>query len=105
MKKIAIIGAMAQEVSLLKEHMQGVKVSSIAGMDFYEGTLCGRQAVVVQSGVGKVHAALCVQVLALAFHQAFQIGCFFSIRACKHVHIQRYVGLPHNCIPECLFFI
>jgi adenosylhomocysteine nucleosidase len=36
-------------------------------MDFYEGTLCGMQVVVVQSGIGKVNAALCVQVLADIF--------------------------------------
>ncbi len=63
MKKLGIIGAMSVEVQTLKEAMQSLKVSTRAGMEFYEGTLEGLPAVVVQCGVGKVNAALCVQVL------------------------------------------
>jgi len=36
-------------------------------MDFYEGTLNGAAVVVVRSGIGKVNAALCVQILADVF--------------------------------------
>ena len=32
-------------------------------MDFYAGTLEGRKAVVVRSGIGKVNAAVCAQIL------------------------------------------
>ena len=64
MKKIGIIGAMEQEVSQLKEHMQDGKLRTIARMDFYEGTLGGTPAVVVRSGVGKVNAGICAQILA-----------------------------------------
>ena len=63
MTKIGIIGAMTVEVETLKEHMQGFTESRRTGMTFYEGTLEGIQAVVVQCGVGKVNAALCVQIL------------------------------------------
>lgn len=63
MKKLGIIGAMSVEVQTLKETMEELKVSTRAGMEFYEGTLEGLPAVVVQCGVGKVNAALCVQVL------------------------------------------
>lgn len=68
MKKIGIIGAMEPEVAALKEQMQDVTVTSKAGMDFYEGVLQGAQAVVVQCGVGKVNAAMCVQILADLYH-------------------------------------
>ena len=63
MKKLGIIGAMEVEVSTLKERMNITKVVKKAGMDFYEGTLEGASVVVVQCGIGKVHAAMCVQVL------------------------------------------
>lgn len=63
MKKLGIIGAMSVEVQTLKEAMQDLTVSTKAGMEFYEGKLEGLDAVVVQCGVGKVNAALCVQVL------------------------------------------
>lgn len=32
-------------------------------MTFYKGTLCGKDAVVVRSGIGKVNAAICAQIL------------------------------------------
>ncbi|MDE7310635.1 MAG: 5'-methylthioadenosine/adenosylhomocysteine nucleosidase [Eubacterium sp.] len=65
--KLGIIGAMETEVSALKEAMEVDKVVTKAGMDFYEGTLHGKQAVVVQCGIGKVNAAMCVQILADLF--------------------------------------
>lgn len=63
MKKLGIIGAMTIEVETIKEHMTERKLSSRAGMEFCEGKLAGLDAVVVQCGVGKVNAALCVQIL------------------------------------------
>lgn len=63
MKKLGIIGAMTVEVETLKAQMQGLSVTKRAGMEFYEGKLEGLDVVVVVCGVGKVNAALCVQVL------------------------------------------
>lgn len=36
-------------------------------MDFYEGTLEGKKVVVVRSGIGKVNAGMCTQILADVF--------------------------------------
>lgn len=63
MRCIGIIGAMDDEVAELKEYMQDVKITRKASMDFYEGILEGRRAVVVRSGIGKVNAAVCTQIL------------------------------------------
>ena len=52
MKSIGIIGAMEEEVAILKEKMEDVRIIKKASMDFYEGTLAGRKAVVVRSGIG-----------------------------------------------------
>ena len=68
MKKIGIIGAMELEVETLKEHMSAANITKKANMEFYEGTLNGADVVIVRSGVGKVNAALCVQILADLFH-------------------------------------
>ncbi len=65
--KIGIIGAMAVEVAALKEKMQGAVTTQIAGMYFYEGELFGKEAVVVQCGIGKVAAAACAQAMILRF--------------------------------------
>ena len=67
MKCVGIIGAMEEEVSRLKEVMTEVKITTRAGMDFYEGVLEGKKAVVVRSGIGKVNAGICVQILADLF--------------------------------------
>lgn len=63
MKKIGIIGAMDEEVKQLKEKMSDVQVKTKASMDFYSGTIHGKEIVVVRSGIGKVNAAICTQIL------------------------------------------
>ena len=67
MNKIGIIGAMELEVEELKTKMEQVTITQKAGMEFHEGTLHGASVVIVRSGVGKVNAALCVQILADVF--------------------------------------
>lgn len=61
--KIGIIGAMDVEVSHIKESMMIRKEVKIAGQVYCEGTIGGMDAVVVKCGVGKVRAAMSVQVL------------------------------------------
>lgn len=63
-----IIGAMEQEVRSLVERMTEKTVRETAGMVFHAGKLCGKEAVVVKSGIGKVNAAVCTQILALQYH-------------------------------------
>ena len=61
--KIGIIGAMEEEVNLLKEKMEEVEVTKRATLDFYTGKLMGKDVVIVRSGIGKVNAAICTQML------------------------------------------
>lgn len=63
MKKLGIIGAMDQEVARLKADMELVREIKKARMSFCEGRLKGQPVVVVQSGIGKVNAAVCTQIL------------------------------------------
>lgn len=65
---IGIIGAMEEEVAVLKESMDIEKVVEYASMQFYKGVLCGKKVVVVRSGIGKVNAAVCTQILADKFN-------------------------------------
>ena len=60
---IGIIGAMEEEVAALKEAMEIEETVEQAGMTFCKGTLCGKEAVVVRSGIGKVNAGICAQIL------------------------------------------
>lgn len=63
-----IIGAMEIEVNRIKEQMEDVSVTDKAGMSFFEGKWNGNDVVVVRSGIGKVNAAVCAQILADTFH-------------------------------------
>ena len=63
-KMIGIIGAMDEEVSKLKEVLEGVETNTVAGMNFVKGTYEGREVVIVRSGIGKVNAGICTQILA-----------------------------------------
>lgn len=63
MKKIGIIGAMEIEVARLKADMEIRREVHKARMDFCEGVLNGKEVVVVRSGIGKVNAAVCTQIL------------------------------------------
>ena len=67
MKKIGIIGAMELEVETLKAKMEVKQTTKKAGMEFFEGTLNGVDAVIVRSGIGKVNAGICAQILADVF--------------------------------------
>lgn len=67
MSKIGIIGAMELEVEELKADMTVSGIVKRADMEFFEGTLSGASVVVVRSGIGKVNAALCTQILADMF--------------------------------------
>lgn len=60
---IGIIGAMQEEIKLLLEHMDKAQPEQHAGLTYYRGVLNGRKVVVTQSGVGKVNAAVCTQIL------------------------------------------
>lgn len=61
---IGIIGAMEEEVKALADMMSGVETATVAGMVFKKGQLKGKDVVVVRSGIGKVNAAVCTQILA-----------------------------------------
>ena len=67
MSKIGIIGAMELEVTELKAKMNTTNIVKKTGMEFFEGTLNNANVVIVRSGIGKVNAALCVQILADVF--------------------------------------
>lgn len=61
--KIGIIGAMEVEVRTLKSQITDPVVSTKAGMEFVAGRIGTTEVVVVRSGVGKVNAGICVQIL------------------------------------------
>lgn len=65
--KFGIIGAMDLETDLLIEKMAVTSKETIAQLTFYSGKIHDREVVVVTSGIGKVNAAVCTQILISTF--------------------------------------
>ncbi|UOR12233.1 5'-methylthioadenosine/S-adenosylhomocysteine nucleosidase [Halobacillus amylolyticus] len=66
---IGIIGAMDEEIELLKSKMKINQTVEAAGSKFIEGELCQQSVVLLQSGIGKVNAAIATTIL----HERFTI--------------------------------
>ncbi|NPD31349.1 5'-methylthioadenosine/adenosylhomocysteine nucleosidase [Eggerthellaceae bacterium zg-1084] len=67
MTKVGIIAAMEVEAELLKSSMPSVRTHHHMSTEFCEGRLGPTDVVVVRSGIGKVNAAMCAQVLVSVF--------------------------------------
>lgn len=63
MKTIGIIGAMPEEVNLLKNRLSGLESERTAGLEIFKGKLHGKNVIICQSGVGKVAAGAATQLL------------------------------------------
>ncbi|XJS09922.1 5'-methylthioadenosine/adenosylhomocysteine nucleosidase [Aerococcaceae bacterium WGS1372] len=60
---IGLIGAMEEEIRELKKEIINQEVIDTFGMTFYKGNLEDKEVVLVQSGIGKVNAAMMVTLL------------------------------------------
>lgn len=60
---IGIIGAMDEEVEQIVAAMDLEREETKAQMTFKAGKLSGKDVVIVRSGIGKVNAAVCTQIL------------------------------------------
>ena len=91
MKKLGIIGAMTVEVETLKAQLQDKKETERAGMTFYEGLLENLPVVLVVCGVGKVNAALCVQMLCDLFQVTHIVNTGVAGSLCAELDIGDFV--------------
>lgn len=60
---IGIIGAMDEEISYHLQNMTEINKGQEFGLTFYSGRLLDKKVVLVKSGVGKINAAICCQIL------------------------------------------
>lgn len=56
--RVGIIGAMEEEVKVLRSKMENIETLSKGGMELYHGTLDGVDVVLLLCGIGKVAAAI-----------------------------------------------
>lgn len=120
---IGIIGAMEEEVTLLRAQIENLKTAELAGFEFYSGQLAGRDVVLLRSGIGKVNAAMSTTLLidhfapsaiintgsAGGFHADLEVGdVVISHSVCHHdVDVTPFgyepgqlPGLPTCFIPD-----
>jgi len=60
---LAVMGAMAEEVALLRGEMTGVSEARHAGITVVKGDFKGTEIALAQCGIGKVNAAICTQMM------------------------------------------
>jgi adenosylhomocysteine nucleosidase len=72
--KIAIIGAMEEEVTLLRENISGASAETIAGCEFTSGKMDGAEVILLRSGIGKVNAAMSSAILLERFKPDYIIN-------------------------------
>lgn len=94
---LGIIGAMDIEVKKLVEAMEVAETAQMAGITFHKGVLNGCEAVVARSGVGKVCAAVCAQLMISCFGADAVIntgvagGIMHDLRQCDLVVADAFV--------------
>lgn len=67
MPRLAIVGAMHEEIAALRPCLEGLRTERRAGRDFHIGRLDGQDVILVRCGIGKVAAAITAAVLLDAF--------------------------------------
>lgn len=72
--KIAIIGAMEEEVAYLRENIENAESVVIANTEYTSGQMFGVDVVLLKSGIGKVNAAMGTAVLLEKFKPDYIIN-------------------------------
>jgi len=70
-KTVGIIGAMKEEINLFTRNMNNVRVKEKAEKTFSIGDFLGMRVVAGESGIGKVNAAVCSQIMV----DLFDVDC------------------------------
>jgi adenosylhomocysteine nucleosidase len=113
--KLAVIGAMIEEITSFKNSMRDVKEIDLMGNKFYTGQYAGHEIVLVLSGIGKVNAATTTTLLFEHFkpEKVFNIGTaggvseslnigdiVVSDSVCYHDVDATHFGYEYGQVPE-----
>ena len=112
--KIAIIGAMEEEVALLRSHISNPSVETHAKFEYTAGQIGALEVVLLRSGIGKVNAAVSTALLldryqpdyvintgtAGGFHADLNVGdIVISQTVCHHDVDVTPFGYEHGQVP------
>lgn len=70
-----ILGALDEEVALVREQMQVQSTVQCLGTTFYSGTIADKSIVLVCCGIGKVNAAVCTATMV----QKYGVDCVINV--------------------------
>ncbi|MBM7605821.1 adenosylhomocysteine nucleosidase [Metabacillus crassostreae] len=121
--RIAIIGAMEEEVTILRDQLDNREQEVIANSEFTKGTYNGVEVVLLKSGIGKVNAALSTTLLldrykpdyvlntgsAGGFHSSLNVGDVVISTEVRHNDVDvtafgyeygQVPGLPAAYVPD-----
>ncbi len=120
MTKLAIMGAMEEEIEPLLSHFENVKVTEYAKNKYYELTYNGLDIVVAYSKIGKVFASLTASTLIQKFgcdtllfsgvaggiNSTLKIGdLIIANKLCQHDLDITAFGHPHGFVPGGKVFV
>jgi len=112
---IVILSAMAGEIEATRNALKDTQEAGFAGRKLLKGSLCGKEAVVGHTGIGKVLAAMTAQGvieryrpeaivflgIAGAINPSYQIGDVVVARDCvQHDIDATRFGFPRGAIPH-----
>jgi adenosylhomocysteine nucleosidase len=112
--KIAVIGAMEEEVTILRGSLENSKQERLTGYEFTSGSYQGKEVVLLKSGIGKVNAALSTTLLlnhyqpdfvintgsAGGFHHTLNVGdVVISTDVCHHDVDVTVFGYEYGQVP------
>jgi len=72
--KVAIIGAMEEEVALLRNQIQNLKTEVHGGFEYYLGQISDIEVILLRSGIGKVNAAIGTALLIKLYEPNYVIN-------------------------------
>ncbi|EIT85278.1 5'-methylthioadenosine/S-adenosylhomocysteine nucleosidase [Fictibacillus macauensis ZFHKF-1] len=113
--KIGIIGAMEEEVVILREKLSNREDVTMAGCEFYSGQLDGLDIILLKSGIGKVNAAIATTLLieryqpdyiintgsAGGFHSTLNVGDVVISTEVRHHDVDATIfGYEYGQVPQ-----
>ncbi len=120
MSKIAIMGAMPEEIAPLLKKVENIKKVEYANNAYYQATYKGKELVIAYSKIGKVFSSLTASTLiekfgcstllfsgvAGAINPSLHIGdLIIADKLCQHDLDITIFGHPHGFVPEGAVFV
>lgn len=102
---IGIIGAMVQELNMIKTKINNLEEQTIGIKTFYKGTINNKEVVVVLAGIGKVNAAITTSVLIENFNvtSIVNIGVAGGQNGVKHKDVVISTEVLHHDVDVTAF--